>query len=51
MFTGGSVRIGHVTGSSHVPLYDFSNYMIILTIIPYMSIMAIKCSYFSLLVP
>ena len=49
MFTGGSVRIGHMTGSSHVFLYDFSSYIIIqLAIVPHTSIVAIKCSCFSL---
>ena len=44
-----NVRIGHVTGSSCVFLYDFGSYMIIqLAIIPCTSIVAIKCLRFSL---
>ena len=44
-----TVRIGHMTGSSHVFLYDFGSYMIIqLAIVPCTSVVAIKCSCFSL---
>ena len=43
------VRIGHVTGSSRVFLYDFSSYTIIqLAVVPRTSVVAIKCSRFSL---
>ena len=44
-----SVRIGHVTGSSRVFLYDFGSYTIIqLAVVPRTSVVAIKCSRFSL---
>ena len=43
------VRIGHVTGSSRVFLYDFGSYTIIQpAIVPCTSVVAIKCSRFSL---
>ena len=43
------VRIGHVTGSSRVFLYDFGSYTIIqLAVVPRTSVVAIKCSRFSL---
>ena len=49
MFAGESVRISHMTGSSRVFLYDFGSYMIIqLAVVPRTSIVAIKCSRFSL---
>ena len=43
-----NVRIGHVTGSSRVFLYDFGSYTIIqLAVVPHTSVVAIKCSCFS----
>ena len=44
MFTGGSVRFGHVTCSSHVHLYNYGSFASIqLTIVLCTSAVVIRC--------